>query len=124
MVFFGTPHAGANGAEFQAVLNNIARIFVPGNSKILQLLKRDSDYLRYLTELYSSISSHFKTVFFYEEFNTPLFKGASIMVNRFASYNYTEFITLICRLFQRHLRLFWEQPTVLPLHCTSTILTW
>jgi hypothetical protein len=80
VVFFGTPHAGANGAEFQAVLNNIARIFVPGNSKILQLLKRDSDYLRYLTELYSPISSHFKTIFFYEEFKTPLFKGASVMV--------------------------------------------
>jgi len=80
VVFFGTPHAGANGAEFQAVLNNIVRIFVPGNSKILQLLKRDSDYLRYLTELYSPISSHFKTVFFWEEFNTPLVKGASIMI--------------------------------------------
>ena len=81
VVFFGTPHAGANGAEFQAVLNNIGRIFLSGNSGILQLLRRDSDHLRYLTELYSPISSHFKTVFFYEEFNTPLFKGASIMVS-------------------------------------------
>jgi len=80
VVFFGTPHAGANGAEFQEVLNNIARRFVPGNSRILQLLKRDSDYLRYLTDLYSPISSHFKTVFFYEEFNTPLFGGVSTMM--------------------------------------------
>ena len=80
VIFFGTPHAGANGAEFQAVLNNIARIFVPGNSKILQLLRRDSDHLRYLTELYAPMSPNFKTIFFYEEFKTQVFKGASIMV--------------------------------------------
>ena len=82
-MFFGTPHAGATGAEFQAILNNIGRIFIPGNSRILQLLNRDSDHLRYLTELYSPISSDFKTVFFFEEYSTPLFKGVSVMVCAF-----------------------------------------
>ena len=78
-MFFGTPHAGANGAEFRARLNDIARILVPGNSEILQLLNRDSHHLRYLTELYSPISPDFKIIFFFEEYKTPLF-GASIMV--------------------------------------------
>jgi hypothetical protein len=80
VAFFGTPHAGASNAEFQRVINNIGRIFLSGNSTILQLLRRDSEYLRYLSELYSPISSHFNTIVFYEEFNTPLLKGASTMV--------------------------------------------
>jgi len=82
-MFFGTPHAGATGAEFRAILNNIGHIFIPGNSRILWLLSRDSDHLRYLTELYSPISSHFKTVFFFEEYGTPLLKGGSVMVKCF-----------------------------------------
>ena len=83
VMFFGTPHAGAEGAEFQALLNNIGCIFVQGNSRILHLLNRDSDHLRYLTELYAPIASDFKTIFFFEEFKTPLFKGASILVRCF-----------------------------------------
>ena len=63
---------GANGAEFQAALTNICHIFVSGNSKLLQTLTRDSDHLRLLSELYLPISQDFKTVFFYEEYKTPL----------------------------------------------------
>jgi hypothetical protein len=82
-MFFGTPHAGATGAEFQTIMTNIGRIFVPANSGILSLLRRDSDHLRSLTGQYSPISSHFKNVFFFEEYKTPLFGGASIMVECF-----------------------------------------
>jgi len=87
-MFFGTPHTGAKGAEFQAFLNNIGRIFVPGNSQILNLLNRDSDHLRFLTELYAPIARDFKTIFFYEEFKTPLFNGVSIMVRCFGCCMY------------------------------------
>jgi hypothetical protein len=83
IMFFGTPHAGANGVEFQTLLNNIGQIFVPGNSRILRLLNRDSDHLCYLTTLYSAINSDFKTICFFEEYNTPLFMGASVMVGCF-----------------------------------------
>jgi hypothetical protein len=79
-MFFGTPHAGANGVKFQTLLNNIGSIFVPVNSQILRLLNRDSDHLHYLNTLYSAVNLDFKTVFFFEEYKTPLFKGASIMV--------------------------------------------
>jgi len=80
VIFFGTPHAGANGAEFQAALTSIFRIFVPGNSNLLQTLSRDSDQLRFLSQLYLPISQDFKTVCFYEEYKTPLVGGMSMMV--------------------------------------------
>ena len=71
---------GANGAEFQAALTNICRTFVSGNSRLLWTLTRDSDHLRLLSELYLPISQDFKTVFFYEEYKTPLIGGMSMMV--------------------------------------------
>ena len=71
---------GANGAEFQAALTNICHIFVFGNSKLLRTLTRDSDHLRLISELYLPISQDFKTVFFYEEYKTPLIGGISMMV--------------------------------------------
>jgi hypothetical protein len=77
VMFFGTPHMGTNGAEFQAALTNICRIFVSGNSKLLWTLTRDSDHLKLL---YLPISQDFKTVFFYEEYKTPLIGGVSMMV--------------------------------------------
>jgi hypothetical protein len=80
VIFFGTPHAGANGAEFQAALTSIFRIFVPGNSNLLRTLSRDSDELRFLRELYLPISQDFKAVCFYEEYKTPLIGGMSMMV--------------------------------------------
>jgi hypothetical protein len=91
VIFFGTPHAGAAGAEFQTIMTNIFRIFVSANSGILSLLRQDSDHLCSLTEQYSSISSHFKNVFFFEEYKTPLFGGASIMVECF---HFPVFLTL------------------------------
>jgi len=83
VMFFGTPHIGASGAEFQAALTNICRVFVSGSSKLLRTLVQDSDHLRLLNELYLPISQDFKTVFFYEEYKTPLIGGMSKMVNFF-----------------------------------------
>jgi len=80
VMFFGTPHIGANGVEFQAALTNICRIFVSGNSKLLGHLTRDSDHLRFLSELYLPISQDFKTIFIYEEYKTPLVGGMSILI--------------------------------------------
>ena len=95
VMFFGTPHTGANGAEFQAALTNICRIFVSGNSKLLQTLTRDSDHLRLLSELYLPISQDFKTVFFYEEYKTPLIGGMSMMV-KFLLYHPIMFVDKYC----------------------------
>jgi hypothetical protein len=80
VMFFGTPHMGANGAEFQASITKICRIFVSGNSKLLRTLTQGSDHLRLLSELYLPISQDFKTIFFYEEYKTPLIGGMSMMV--------------------------------------------
>jgi hypothetical protein len=82
---------GANGAEFQAALTNICSIFVSGNNKLLQTLTRDSDHLRLLSELYLPISRDFKTVFFYEEYKTPLIGGISKMV-KFPLYCHIAFV--------------------------------
>jgi hypothetical protein len=94
-MFFGTPHTGANGAEFQAALTNICRIFVSGSSKLLQTLTRDSDHLRLLSELYLPISQDFKTVFFYEEYKTPSIGGMSMMV-KFPLYHPIMFVNGYC----------------------------
>jgi hypothetical protein len=80
VMFFGTPHMGVNGAEFQAALTNICRIFVSGNSKLLRTLTRDSDQLRVLSDLYTPIARDIKTVIFYEEYETPLIGNMSMMV--------------------------------------------
>ena len=79
---------GANSAEFQAVLENIWRIFVSSNDKLLRPLTRDSDHLRLLSELYLPISQDFKTVFFYEECKTSLNGGMSKMVKFLLLYFY------------------------------------
>jgi hypothetical protein len=81
IMFFGTPHAGATGADFQAFLTSICRIVVPGTNRILRHLRRDSEHLQHLSELYLPISLDFKTIFFYEEYETPLIGGMSMMVN-------------------------------------------
>ena len=94
-MFFGTPHTGANGAEFQAALTNICCTFASGNSKLLQILTRDSDHLRLLSELYLPISQDFKTVFFYEEYKTPLIGGMSRMV-KFLLYHPIMFVDGYC----------------------------
>ena len=94
-MFFGTPHMGANGAEFQAAFTNICCIFVPGNSKLLRTLTRDSDHLRLLSELYLPISQDVKTVFFYEEYKTPLIGGMSRMV-KFLLYHPIMFVDGYC----------------------------
>jgi len=79
-MFFGTPHTGVNGAEFQAALTNICCIFVSGNSKLLRTLTRDSDQLRILSDLYTPIARDIKTVIFYEEYETPLIGKMSMMI--------------------------------------------
>jgi len=79
-MFFGTPHVGANGAEFQAALTNICHIFVSGTNRLLRDLTPDSNHLRYLSELYVPISQDFKTFFFHEAYQTQLISGMSIMV--------------------------------------------
>jgi len=80
VMFFGTPHAGANGAKFQAALTKICRIFWPGSSRLLRYLTPDSNHLRDLSELYVPISQDFKTFFFHEAYRTQLISGMSIMV--------------------------------------------
>jgi len=102
IMFFGTPHAGANGVEFQTLLNNIGQIFVPGNSRILRLLNRDSDHLCYLTTLYSAINSDFKTICFFEEYNTPLFMGASVMIVPKASAVISEVADTVAIALHKH----------------------
>lgn len=80
IMFFGTPHAGADGAEFQVVLTNIGRLFVPGSSSVVKHLIQNSEYLRDLNRSYLPISQDFRTFFFWEEYCTPVIGGLSVMV--------------------------------------------
>ena len=114
---------GTNGAEFQAALTNICRIFVSGNSKLLWTLTRDSDHLRLLSELYLPISQNFKTVFFYEEYKTPLVGGMSMMV-KYLLYCDVAFVDSATRLYLRPWLLFVVLSMLMPFHFTNTTLTW
>lgn len=51
-MFFGTPHTGADGADFQRALTNAMNLFVQASSTKLRNLERDSEYLRDLSTSY------------------------------------------------------------------------
>jgi hypothetical protein len=122
-MFFGTPHAGANGAQFQAALTNICRIFVPGNSESLRHLSPASSHLQYLSELYVPISQDFKTIFFHEAYKTPLIGGMSMMV-MFKVFLYAiNPAYKACRLYQQPQPLF-RQLMLMPFPLTKIISAW
>jgi hypothetical protein len=121
LLFFGTPHVGANGAEFQAALTNICHIFVSGNSKLLRHMTGDSDHLQLLSDLYLLISQSFKTIYFYEEYKTPLIGGMAIMVRLKGYCSIVMFVESYDRLCQRPRLLFPVLLELMPFHSTSII---
>jgi hypothetical protein len=81
VIFFGTPHQGAEGASWGKVLVNIASIFQHTNTAILENLEKDSAWLEIQLEQYKSISSEVFTIFCFESYPTRLPVGTSMMVS-------------------------------------------
>ena len=76
----GTPHQGGNGVSLGELMLNVASIFVKKNTRILQHLERDSEWLQQQQGQYAPISGDFITKFAYEIYPTPIAVGKSIMV--------------------------------------------
>ena len=81
--FFGTPHQGGNGVSIAAMLLDIAAAVFNTNKDALHHLLLDSEYLQLTAEEFLGISADFEMKFFYEEMETDLPGGSSMIVSRF-----------------------------------------
>lgn len=72
VVFFGTPHLGANLAAVQKTVLNILKTFTHTNNRLVEKLVPKSEVLRSVQDHYAQISSHISNVFFYEQRPTVL----------------------------------------------------
>ncbi|KAI1201427.1 Alpha/Beta hydrolase protein [Nemania serpens] len=68
IVFFGTPHRGADAAQWALLVTKIAGAVVPGKrSRHLKLLTRNSEGLYAISEDFQHLASRYAIVSFYEE---------------------------------------------------------
>lgn len=77
----GTPHQGGSGVTLGKLMVNIVSVFVAADSRLLQHLERDSEWLQQQLGQYGPISGEFITKFAFEEYETPTVLGHSIMVS-------------------------------------------
>ncbi|KAG8825902.1 hypothetical protein FRC17_008465, partial [Serendipita sp. 399] len=75
VLFFGTPHGGANGIELAEWMRRLVSIYMSTNNTILKELNRDSSTLEEIQALYLQSSDRIDTIFFYEEYPTPIVGG-------------------------------------------------
>jgi hypothetical protein len=72
VLYFGTPHSGANGVELAQWLTRLCSVFMYTNTKLLKDLSQDSDELEGIQQLYLQASGDIKTIYFYEAYKTSL----------------------------------------------------
>jgi hypothetical protein len=82
ILFFGTPHMGANDVDITLWLVGIYSVFMNTNKEILKHLSRNSEHLTDLAQNYLPISADFHTIFFWEAYPTKLMAGNSMVVRR------------------------------------------
>lgn len=81
ILFMGTPHQGGGGVNLGEVVLNVASILISTNNRILQHLKRDSEWLQQHLAQYALISRDFVTNFAYEMLPTLIALGRTILVS-------------------------------------------
>ncbi|PVF90833.1 hypothetical protein CPB86DRAFT_551855, partial [Serendipita vermifera] len=83
ILFFGTPHSGANNVELAQWMGKLLSIYMFTDDTILKDLARDSTELQSIQTFYLGASERIKSIFFYEVLPTPLVKGvAEVIVPR------------------------------------------
>jgi hypothetical protein len=82
VLFFGTPHSGANGVELAQWLGRLSSVHMYTSRAVLKDLGRDSPELESIQQSYLHASDDVKTIFFYEEYRTPIQWWFSEMVSR------------------------------------------
>jgi hypothetical protein len=90
VLFFGTPHSGANGVELAQWLGRVSAVYMYTTRAVLKDLGRDSPELESIQQAYLHASDDIKTIFFYEEYRTPIQGWFSEMVSP-ANYAFPSF---------------------------------
>ncbi|KAG9053227.1 hypothetical protein FS842_008484 [Serendipita sp. 407] len=80
ILFFGTPHSGANGVQLAEWMGRVLSVCMSTNDRILKALNRDSSELENIQRLYLPASKRINTIFFYEEYPTPIIGGMAELI--------------------------------------------
>ncbi|KAG8827651.1 hypothetical protein FRC17_007737, partial [Serendipita sp. 399] len=80
VLFFGTPHSGANGVLLAEWMRRVLSVYMPTTNEILKHLDRDSPVLEEIGAQYRLASERIDNVFFYEEYPTPIARGMKTLI--------------------------------------------
>ncbi|KAG8796234.1 hypothetical protein FRC16_009782, partial [Serendipita sp. 398] len=80
VLFFGTPHSGANGVQLAEWMGRVLSVYMHTNNRVLKDLNRDSSELEDIQRLYLPVSKQLNTVFFYEEYRTAIIGGMTELI--------------------------------------------
>ncbi|PVF91848.1 hypothetical protein CPB86DRAFT_791743 [Serendipita vermifera] len=80
ILFFGTPHSGANGVELAQWMGKLLSVYMFTDHRILEALQRDSIELQDIQTFYLHASERIRSIFFYEQLPTEMFTGAAEVI--------------------------------------------
>ena len=72
ILFFGTPHSGVEGTTLYAAINRLASVYTKTTDVILKNLEQNSPELENVQSLYVAASEKIDSIFFCEEYQTPV----------------------------------------------------
>ena len=72
VLFFGTPHIGLEGTTLVTAINRLASVYMKTTDVILKDLRAHSSELENIQSLYVSASEKISSIFFCEEYQTPV----------------------------------------------------
>lgn len=78
----GIPHQGGCGVQLGKLLVNVVSVFVAADTRLLQHLERDSEWLQQQLGQYGPISGDFVTNFAFEVYERRTVMGHSLMVRQ------------------------------------------
>ncbi|KAG9052480.1 hypothetical protein FS842_009789 [Serendipita sp. 407] len=80
ILFFGTPHGGANGVQLAEWMGRVLSMCMSTNDRMLKALNRDSSELEDIQKVYLPVGRRINTIFFYEEYATPIVRGMKELI--------------------------------------------
>ncbi|PVF95828.1 TPR-like protein [Serendipita vermifera] len=80
ILYFGTPHSGANGVQLAEWLGMLCSIFMYTTNKVVKDLCQGSEQLEEIQHMYLQASDDIKSIFFYETYRTPIVWGFSKLI--------------------------------------------
>ncbi|PVF91216.1 hypothetical protein CPB86DRAFT_719899, partial [Serendipita vermifera] len=80
VLFFGTPHSGANSVNLAQWMGRLLSVYMFTDDRILKDLDRDSIALESIQTFYLGASEYIKSIFFYETLPTPLIQGVAELI--------------------------------------------